>query len=336
MTDILSFTWSDALREYLLHKEASFAPKTVRYHKVQLSGIAEWASREEILFHQFGKRHLDRYLIERANAGKSQLTLHHDAICAKAFFHWCARENLIERSPLVEYQIRRAPTPPKHMPADEEMQKLLVAVHDYWNPRLNADVRYNPPPKRAFHRDRNYAVILGLLDSAARIGEMLSFKVNDYQPSERRITIRESKGRESRELPVSAEWADALTVWMKVRAKVMSQVPKEEDEGWLFIAETGGRLDEGRFLKALKSYRRFAGISGEITLHSLRRYSLNKLSKVDILGAQRIAGHKETKTTLIYTRIDPDHVRDVHARAGVVKGIVTNRRYEENKRKRLI
>jgi hypothetical protein len=99
-----------------------------------------------------------------------------------------------------------------------------------------------------------------------------------------------------------------------------------EDAGWLFLTEFGGRVDEGRFLKFLKRYVAFAGLTGEITLHSLRRYSLNRLSKTDLLGAQRIAGHKETKTTLLYTQLDAEHVRSVHERANVVEGIVTNKR----------
>jgi len=40
----------------------------------------------------------------------------------------------------------------------------------------NPPVRFFPDPARIFHRDRNLAIILGLLDSAACVGEMLSQK----------------------------------------------------------------------------------------------------------------------------------------------------------------
>ncbi len=70
-------TWSVALREFLLHKEAAYAPKTVRYYRVQLCGLAAWAEANQIPFEGFGKRHLDRYLVERLRQGKAQLTIHH-------------------------------------------------------------------------------------------------------------------------------------------------------------------------------------------------------------------------------------------------------------------
>jgi len=97
-----------------------------------------------------------------------------------------------------------------------------------------------------------------------------------------------------------------LDVWLRQRRKIMAG---QEDEGWLFISEFGGRLDEGRFLKALKKIVTLAEISDHITLHSLRRYSLNRLAKVNLLATQLIAGHKETRTTLLYTQLDLDLAR---------------------------
>lgn len=328
-------TWNEAIREFLLHLEATRAKKTFRFYDVQLRQLAGWAEQNQIPFTGFGKRHLDRFLVERSRTGKSPTTLHHDAVCAKAFFRWCYKNDLIERSPLADYEVRKAPRPARYMPSDEEMRRLLAAIGDYWNLEKNPEIRYQAPLKRIFHRDRNYAIILGLLDTAARIGEMLSLKVDDYRATERQIVIRESKGREPRVLPASPEWVQALAVWLKLRAKVMSSVPKEQDEGWLFISETGGRLDEGRFLHAIKTYLRWADLSQEITLHSLRRYSLNRLAKANLLAAQTIAGHKETKTTLLYTKLDPDFVRGVHADVGVVRGILTSKRTVERRRRLL-
>lgn len=94
-----------------------------------------------------------------------------------------------------------------------------------------------------------------------------------------------------------------------------------------------GRLPFGH---VIKNFVAFAGVDGRISLHSLRRYSLNKRAKTNLIVAPQIAGHKDTKTTLLYTRIDADYVRQVHDQTGVVRGIVTNRRYEQEKCKRLI
>ncbi len=327
-----TLTWDEAFREFSIHLQATRAQKTQRYYEVQLRGLIRWATREDVPFARFGKRHLDRFLILRADEGCAPMTIHHAAVCAKAFFRWCQKNDIIERSLLADYEIRRAPRAARYMPTDAEMQALLRGVAQFWDPAKNPGIRYTPLAKRVFHRDRNYAIILGLLDSAARIGEMLSLRVDDYRAKERQIVIRESKGREPRTLPVSPEWIAALDVWMRQRAKVMKG---QQDEGWLFISEFGGRLDEGRFLKALKKVTTSAGISERITLHSLRRYSLNRLAKVNLLATQQIAGHKETRTTLLYTQLDPDFVRGVHDSVGVVRDIIGNRRVAKQ-RKRLV
>ena len=335
LSSVSDSDWGEALREFLLHQTATRADKTVRFYRVQLRQLVRWADANAVPFDKFGKRHLDRYLALRSET-VSRATLRHDAVAAKSFFRWCARNDLLDRSPLAEYEIHNAPRPAKYMPSEDDMQTLLKAVGEYWNLEKNPGMKHLPHARRLLHRDRNYALLLLLLDSACRIGEVLNLKVDDYRPKERQITIRESKGKEPRTLPLSASVVEAITVWLRMRDKMMANaVAPEADEGWLFLSEYGGRMDESRFLKALKGILRWANLPDEITLHSLRRYSLNRLAKTNLLAAQSIAGHKDTKTTLLYTKIDPDFIRDVHREVSVVDAVLSNRR-NSAKRKRLL
>lgn len=320
----LTLGWEEAIVEFSYHLQATRSPQTLRFYKVQLRQFVKWADENQIPFQGFGKRHLDRYLAFRQGNGISPTTLRHDAICLKALCKWCARNDLLERSPLADYEIRKAPAPARYMPPDDDVRGILEATRNYFDPAQNADIRFVPPAKRIFHRERNLAITLGLLDTACRIGEFLSLKMDDYRPKERMIYIRESKGREPRALPVSPGWAEAMEGWLRLRKKVMSNVPPEEDEGWLFISELGTQVEVRLFRRALNTYMEWAGLPAAITLHSLRRFSLNKLAKANLLAAQTIAGHKETKTTLLYTKLDPDFVRDVHQNVGVVQGVLQN------------
>ena len=318
-----SLSWEEALREFLLHLKATRAPKTLRFYDVQLRQLVRWAGENQIPFQGFGKRHLDRYLAYRSDMGSSLTTMRHDAVCMKAFMKWCARNELIERSLLADYEIRQAPAPARYMPTEENVRGLLAAIQNYWSPVKNPQARFVAPAKRIFHRDRNHALILGLLDSACRIGEMLNLKVEDFQESERMIYIRHSKGRQPRALPISPEWTEALRVWLRIRARVMKEADPGTDEGWLFISETGAQIDDARLRKTIKSYIDWAELPSSITLHSLRRFSINRLAKTNLLAAQAIAGHKEAKTTLLYTKLDPDFVRDIHNNAGVARSVTT-------------
>jgi len=356
VTDFTSPPWDEALYSFVNHlKGTSHARKTVEFYQAILNTLVHWAEDNTIALDQFGKRTLDDYLVWRQESGHtvtgkplSLTTLHSDARCAKVFLKYCSRYDLIPRNLLSDYEIRKAPMPHKYMPSDTNMTALMEAVPTFWNPAKNPSIRYFTVARRSFHRERNYALIMTLLDSACRIGEVVSLRVSDLeqvmvQVKDKNIhiwqlTIRESgssattKGRATRYVPLSGECVAAIQSWLKVRARTMRQTPAESDEGWLFITETGGRCDVSRFLKSIRRMTKWAGLPDAITLHSLRRFSLNKLAKVDVLGAQQIAGHKDTKTTLIYTELDAGHVADVHQRAGVVKGIVAGKRATPKKR----
>jgi len=117
----------------------------------------------------FGKRHLDRYLIFRQGKGLAPGTLKHDAVATKAFFRWCARNDITDRNPLGEYQVRNTPAPARYMPSHEEITTLLQVLRDHWNLARNPDMRFFPVGKRSFQRDRNYAILLSLLDTVCRM-----------------------------------------------------------------------------------------------------------------------------------------------------------------------
>ena len=357
VTDYTPPPWDEALYSFIQHlKGTSRAKKTVEFYQYLLNIAVHYAEDTNIPLDKFGKRSLDEYLVWRQETGHtvsgkqlSLTTLHSSARVVKVFMKYCSRYDLIPRNLLADYELRKVANPHKYMPIDNDMISLLEAIHNFWNPLKNKSIKAFSAARRGYHRDRNYALVLTLLDSACRIGEALSLKTSDLQQTTVKvkdrdkviwqITVRESgssettKGRSSRYVPLSDECVEAIQAWLKIRARTMKEAPKDSDEGWLFISETGGRCDESRFLKSIRRITNWAELPSAITLHSLRRFSINKLSKIDVLGAQRIAGHKDTKTTLIYTELDAGHVAAVHERAGVVKGIVAGRK---TVRKRLV
>lgn len=154
-TAFTSVTWEEAVKGFLLHLTATNrSAKTVRFYKALVSGLAQWANKESILLDRFGKRYLDAYLAARVGAGVAKTTLHSDAICAKAFLKWCASNDLVDRSPLAEYAVRKAPRPFKYKPTDDDMKRLMGAVRTFWEPSHNAEVRFLAADKRSFHRDK--------------------------------------------------------------------------------------------------------------------------------------------------------------------------------------
>jgi len=332
-----SVTWEEALRGFILHKKATRSPNTAAWYETYAKNLIAWAKEQGISLDQFTKRHLDQYLVFRAEKGVAPTSLHHDALIATVFTEWCSRNDLLDRDPLAEYKVRNAPKTYKYMPTPENVKALLQGILDFYNVDKRPDARFTPGPRRSFHRDRNYAIELVKLDSACRIGEVFSFRLDDYQMGERgrELIIREAKGREPRILPVSPECAAAVDQWLKVRKRVMSNIPAEEDEGWLFISETGGKVGRGNYLRVIKQVCEFTNLPKSINNHSQRRFSINGMAEAGgLLFAQRMAGHKDPKTTLIYTEINSNFLRQKHEEVGIVRGLLISNR--TIKRKRLV
>lgn len=326
-----TISWGEALRSYATFLKSRRAEKTVLYHTSQLTQLIRWAEQHDLSIRELGKRAMDDYLAFRAASvhdGRplSKATLHHDAVCAKCFLKWCARNDVIERNLLADFEVPHAPRKAMYFPTKDEMTTMVASVERYWDPVQNPGIRHQPTSRRTFMRDRTYTMLVVLIDSCCRIGEILNLKVADVKVGELEFTVTESKGKEPRTLPMSIGSRDALVEWLKVRKRIMRNLPPdEEDEGWLFISETGGRVDYNNFLRSWKNLLAFCGLDTMIRPHSTRRYGLNKTSKKNPRLAQQMAGHKHLETTMLYAEHDPDFIRTAHAEVGLLDDVLTRK-----------
>lgn len=302
-------TWSEAVKGFYLHKKATRSPNTAIYYRKYVTRLLEWADAQSILLSEFTKRHLDEYLVYRADQGRAENTVRHSALVATVFTEWCYKNDLLHRDPLTEYKIRAAAETEMYFPTEQEMKRLINAILSFYEVSQNPNMRECSPTKRSFHRDRNFAIELTKVDTACRIGEVMDFKLSDFQEFKTgswQLTVTHSKGRKTRALPLSKVCADAILDWLKVRKRVMKDVLPGEDEGWLCISEAGARINEGNYLRGLKKIGKWAGLT-YVNNHMSRRYCLNNWTKDENEGvefAQRMAGHSDPKTTLIYSKID--------------------------------
>ena len=191
-TAFTSVSWNEAVKSFNIHIKATRAHATYLFYKSHLGTLSKWSDNKSLPLADFTKRSLDLFLSERSDAGLSKTMLHHDALCATEFTKWCVKNDFLKRNPLADYQVRKAPKPHKYMPTDEDMSKLITALGAFWDVETNPNIRFESASKRSFHRDRNVAIVLTLLDGACRIGEVLALKLDDYQASEKQLTIWES------------------------------------------------------------------------------------------------------------------------------------------------
>jgi integrase/recombinase XerC len=110
-----------------------------------------------------------------------------------------------------------------------------------------------------------------------------------------------------------------------VRAAVaawLAQHPDPRPDRPLFLGARGGRLDPAVAQKALRDFRRLAGLPEHATPHALRHSFATHLlgAGADLRAIQELLGHASLSTTQRYTAVDAASLlatwRKAHPRAG--------------------
>lgn len=149
-----------------------------------------------------------------------------------------------------------------------------------------------------------YKTIFTVIYSAGlRISEVVNLQVKDLDVDRMLIHVRQSKGRKDRYTLLSNNALNMIRQYML----------KCKPEKWLFAGEKEGahiteRSVQRMFEKAIYKAR----IKKDCTVHSLRHSFATHLLEngTDLRYIQEILGHKNTKTTEIYTHVtEKDMVR---------------------------
>jgi integrase/recombinase XerD len=148
------------------------------------------------------------------------------------------------------------------------------------------------------HHVRNKAMILLLLRTGMRIGELLGLQLGDVNLRERRIEIFEArKTRIGRVVYISDDARQALTKWLKKRCV---------DKSPLFYAQGRNTMSYESARAMFKKYLDKAGLSHkDYTLHCLRHTFASELlnAGMRLECVQQLLGHSSIEMTRRYARL---------------------------------
>jgi len=141
---------------------------------------------------------------------------------------------------------------------------------------------------------RDYALILFLYASGARISEALELSRSDIE--DEWLTIRHAKGAKERMVPLAKSARRAITEYLNV-------VAFEKDTIWLNYK--GEKLSR---ISAYKITQKYLGVSPHILRHS---YATSLITGgADLRVVQELLGHASLLTTQIYTHIQKQDLKD--------------------------
>ncbi len=157
---------------------------------------------------------------------------------------------------------------------------------------------------------RDWAMILVLLRTGMRIGELLETRVSEVNLREKRITIREAqKTRVGRVVYLSEDACKALRVWLKRR---------DPEKEYLFYGQGRQRLSYTAVRVRFAKYLEKAGLAHKgYSLHCLRHTCATELlnAGMRLECLQQLLGHSSIEMTRRYARLTDNTRREEYFRA---------------------
>jgi integrase/recombinase XerD len=178
---------------------------------------------------------------------------------------------------------------PKKLPTvlTEDEQELLL---EQANPRYPTG-------------ERNQTMLRLMLNTGLRLAEVTALKWRDVDLTTGKLMVRQGKGAKDRTLWVAEADIDRLRSWRERQATACDTCEHA------FTTLNGKALGHRYVQRMVKRYTAKAGIDKDVSPHTLRHSFATDLyretSKIRLV--QKVLGHSDLSTTMIYTHIhDPE------------------------------
>ncbi len=218
-------------------------------------------------------------------------------VAVRGFHRFAQREGMSASDPGREV---RPPQPAKRLPkalSVSDIEAILTAVGGSASEPLGL-------------RDR--ALLEFLYGTGARISEAVGLDVDEVEVPAGVARLR-GKGGKERLVPIGSKAREALEAYLvRVRPALLTRA-----EPAVFLNARGGRLSRQSAWTILRGAADRAGISAEVSPHTLRHSFATHLldGGADVRVVQELLGHASVTTTQVYTKVTVDHLREVYALA---------------------
>jgi integrase/recombinase XerD len=157
---------------------------------------------------------------------------------------------------------------------------------------------------------RDKALLQVLYATGARASEVVGLKIKDVNSDIGYVRCF-GKGRKERIVPLGKTAGRTIQAYLR---ELRPQLEKPHSPDALFLSRTGRCLDRTELWRIVKKYAQRAGMSKNLTVHTLRHcFATHLLSGgADLRALQEMLGHADIKTTQIYTHVDNERLRAIH------------------------
>lgn len=244
---------------------------------------------------KISETNLNSYILYLEKKQFSAATISRNIASLKAFYHYMFREGIIKvdvterlKAPKIE---RRVP----EILSTKDVIKLLE------QPKGDS-------PKEI----RDKAMLELLYATGIRVTELITLKVSDVNLQLGYIVCKDAS--KERVIPFGKEAKNALLRYLE---NARDEMIDDSASEYLFANCSGQPMSRQGFWKLIKAYAKNAGITADITPHTLRHSFAAHLVEngADLRSVQEMLGHSDISTTQVYADMSHGRIREAYDRA---------------------
>ncbi len=217
----------------------------------------------------------------------------------RSFFLFLEREAFIKINPAVEVQSPKlGKYIPNYLPVDDVFR--LMELPDREKPLGLRDL----------------AILEVLYSCGIRVAELSGMNVSSIDDDQCLVKVM-GKGNQERLVPIGKQALRAVAAYLAATGGVRKKIKLKGGGDPLFLNFRGGRLTTRSIGRIVKQYARLAGLTEEISPHSMRHTFATHLldGGADLRSVQELLGHKSLATTQKYTHVSLDRLMEVYDKA---------------------
>ncbi len=274
--------------------ERGLSPNTLAAYRADLTALARWLAQRRLPITETSRADLQDFIAWRAGAGARPRSTARQLSSFRRFFRYLLRESGIREDPTAQIAMPKiGRSLPKSL-TEEEVEALL-----------GAPVVSDPLGSR----DRTMLEVL--YATGLRVSELVNLQHGQINLNQGVIRIL-GKGNRERLIPLGEE---AVRWLMEFEHGPRGEILLERQTDFLFPTRRGDRMTRQAFWHIIKRYARKAGVSKELSPHTLRHAFATHLLNhgADLRVVQMLLGHSDLSTTQIYTHVARERMKELHS-----------------------
>ncbi len=277
--------------QYLMEQKANSANTRESYLR-DVQYFLEFLGRLDITPLEADERDIQAFVQHLADLKRSTTTISRNLASIRCFYKFLIMQGLVDHNPAKAVKLEKAEKKLPQVLLGEEIE-LLLDQPDITEPK----------------GCRDKAMLELLYATGIRASELINLNIQDINLRSGVLYCRGSKG--VRSIPIYPSAVVAVSDYI-YRMRGLIAGPDSGEA--LFVNLNGGRLTRQGFWKIVKGYAVEAGITKEITPHTIRHsFALHLLENgASVKDIQTMMGHADISSTQVYVQLLDSHVNQVY------------------------